>query len=94
MCPRQIVGIFVSNPGALAPDIGTNNLQLRSQSTGASGADAAPSDVDGASVLDDNYAILVLNGTSIALFTNAAIWIRNPSASARTSFMFCEIFYS
>lgn len=85
--PRHRRQFILTNPGAEKPNLGMNNLQIRSKLTGA---------FTDASMLepDDGYAVLVYHDTSIALFTNADLVVRNPSDSATVSFMVCEIFYS
>jgi hypothetical protein len=42
---------------------------------------------------DDGYAVLLFAQTSVTLFTNADIVVRNPSDSATVSFIIAEIFY-
>jgi len=84
--PKHRRQFILTNPGALAPDLGSNNIQIRSERTGVGVAAGAE--------LDGGYAALVFAQQAVTIFTNDDLFVRNPSDSATVSVIVCEIFYA
>jgi hypothetical protein len=84
--PRHRRQFIVTSYGAVAPS--TNAaipIQIRSNGTGLTTSATEP---------DDGLSVILWGKTSISLFTNADIVIRNGNDAAPVSVTVCEIFYA